>query len=114
VYQAKFNERVVLCRVNGLGTEDLIDREKETRNMTLLSKHNLGPKVYFTFKNGFSYAYLPGRPLRPDEMSVYSESIAKQMAAFHRIPIQPEQYRSNVFNLCHKWFDDSMYHCICM
>lgn len=105
--QATTTTTKLLCRVNGLGTEELLDRSRETHHMNELSKFGQGPKVYFTFNNGFVYSFLPGRCLRVDEMPTFAPQIARQMFQFHQMDIDaPDRNESNLFRMTHKWFRD--------
>ncbi len=68
MYKVKTSQRDILVRINGLGTENLIDRRKEIENMKLLSRFDVGPKVYCTFVNGLVYEFKPGREVSLGEM----------------------------------------------
>lgn len=67
LYKIDFSslEKTILCRINGIGTENLLDRKQETDYMELLSHYNQGPHVLCTFDNGFFYEFIPGRCLQP-------------------------------------------------
>lgn len=56
----------VLVRINGKGTEKIIDRDKEMKIILDFSKLGKGPIVYCTFNNGFMYQYFEGRALYPE------------------------------------------------
>ena len=81
------NETGVLVRVNGLGTEKIIDRENEIKTFNLLSgvKCMNSASLIAVFANGLCYQYLDGVTL--DENTVRDPYIAKliamQMARMH-------------------------------
>ena len=53
-------EETILTRIYGPGTDSYIDRNAELRNMKILSKCELGPRIYCKFENGICYEFLPG------------------------------------------------------
>lgn len=99
----------LLCRVNGIGTEELLERDREIKQMNMLAKVDLGPKVFFTFNNGFLYAFIPGRCIKPEEMEIFALKIAKQLANFHKLQLDNGKQGSNIIRMVKKWFKDSMY-----
>jgi ethanolamine kinase len=98
----------ILCRVNGIGTEKLLERDRETKQMNMLAKVELGPKVFFTFNNGFIYAFIPDRCIKPEEMEIFAPKIAKQLAIFHKIQLDNGKHGSNIIRMVKKWFKESM------
>ena len=54
------SEPAILIRAYGKGSELLIDRNQELRNLLVLSKLGLGPKVYGRFNNGIAYGFVAG------------------------------------------------------
>lgn len=76
-----------LVRINGNGTEKIIDRDREVQLLALAEKHGQTPHQYGRFANGLVYEYFPGRALRPLEMSALRAPIAKCLAKFHQIKI---------------------------
>ena len=58
-----FTADTVLVRVNGIGTEIIIDRDAEKKNMKILQKNGCGSELYAEFNNGISYEYLHGDTL---------------------------------------------------
>ena len=62
----------VLLRINGEGTEKIIDRRNEIVVMISLHRAGLIPPVYLQLANGLCYGYVPGRPFTVDDMQVYS------------------------------------------
>ncbi|XP_045763880.1 ethanolamine kinase [Maniola jurtina] len=86
------NENVVLVRIYGNKTDLLIDRNAEVRNITVLNKAGLAPKIYGVFKNGLSYEYYPGVTLDTDTVTdaKISRLVAQQMARMHKIQLGEE------------------------
>lgn len=78
---------IVLLRINGPSTELYIDRELEVVVMCLLNRANVSPPVYCEFANGLCYGYVPGRPLKQDELKddVVLHQIMGSFAKFHTL-----------------------------
>lgn len=85
---------VLLLRVYGPQVDLLIDREKELKIVAELTKHNIGPRLMGTFKNGRFEQFLNAKPitrldLRTPETSI---QIAKRMRDLHsNLPLSEEQ-----------------------
>ncbi|CAH2268149.1 jg8156 [Pararge aegeria aegeria] len=86
------NTNIVLVRIYGNKTDLLIDRDAEVRNITVLNKAGLAPKIYGVFKNGLSYEYYPGVTLNTDTVTdaKISRLVAQQMARMHKIQLGDE------------------------
>ncbi|CAH0717217.1 unnamed protein product, partial [Brenthis ino] len=85
-------DNIVLVRIYGNKTDLLIDRNAEVRNITILNKVGLAPKIYGVFKNGLSYEYYPGVTLNPDtatEPKIF-QLVAQQMAKMHKVELGDE------------------------
>lgn len=65
LYKVFIGNSVILVRVNGIGTENIIDRDKEVRYMISLSDYKMAPKIHATFENGYVYDFIEGEPLQP-------------------------------------------------
>jgi ethanolamine kinase len=65
---------VILVRVNGVGSELIIDREAEIQTFQLLYAAKCGPPLYTLFTNGMAYGFMPGTPL--DEDNVRDDKVA--------------------------------------
>lgn len=81
---------VVLLRLDGAGTEDIINRTDEV--VTILSLHEEGfcPPLYLQLKNGLCYGFSPGRRLKVHETtsnSTIMRKIAGVMAKLHSLEI---------------------------
>lgn len=77
---------VVLLRVNGLGTEKIINRTDEVVTILSLNQAGLCPPLYAQLKNGLCYGYSPGRRLKVHETSSNStimRRVAGVMAKLH-------------------------------
>merc|ERR1711881_206824 len=77
----------LMVRINGNGTEELIDRDAELRNLINLQEHSLAPKISTVFKNGMCIHYIPGVTLTVEtirERSIASK-IATLLADYHEL-----------------------------
>lgn len=83
----KFLEDVVLLRVEGEGTELMIDRKRERENIQILHAAGCCPPLYAVFNNGIAYGFVNGETL--DENTVRDKTIrrliAKEMCRMHAI-----------------------------
>jgi len=109
-------KRSILCRVNGIGTEFLLDRQQEMHYMRQLSLFEKGPNVLCTFNNGFFYDFIPGRCLQPNELLGSNVHVAKHLAHFHKVTVESqnqenesEKHREPIcFATIRKWLADCM------
>ncbi|XP_023949336.1 ethanolamine kinase [Bicyclus anynana] len=92
VNSSENNKNIVLVRIYGNKTDLLIDRDAEVRNITVLNKAGLAPKIYGVFKNGLSYEYYPGVTLTTETVTDVriSRLVARQMAKMHKIQLGEE------------------------
>ena len=74
----KSRDEVVLLRVNGTGSEKLVDRVDEIHFMLALHDVGLGPPVYAQLQNGLCYGFSPGRQVGVVE--VRKEEVWKKIA----------------------------------
>ena len=80
----------VLVRVYGEGTDRIIDRQEEMRNMVRLQGIGCGSKLYASFDNGICYEFLEGEVLgqaRLGEEGVW-RGVATRLAAMHLLPLE--------------------------
>lgn len=80
----------LLLRVYGPQVGILIDREKELRTVSQLTKHNIGPRLLGTFTNGRFEQFLNAKPLTKEDFwnPETSVQIAKRMQDLHtNIPL---------------------------
>eukprot|EP01080_Neovahlkampfia_damariscottae_P008477 gene8477-299_t len=85
----KQNEtKTVNVRLNGEGTEEFIDREKELKILQETSNYGQGPELYATFLNGNVYEFIEGKPLTSEELPKYYDKIAKAMKKFHDMDVK--------------------------
>ena len=85
---------VILVRVNGTGSEKVINREDELACIVTLHRAGLSPPVHAKFCNGLCYGFFPGRQVgvaevREEEMS---GKIARLMARLHSVQI-PQHFK---------------------
>lgn len=60
-------QRAIL-RINGTGTEKLVDRDREAETMVVVSQAGLCSPLYCQFDNGMCYGYASGRPLQLEDV----------------------------------------------
>ncbi|KAL0481239.1 ethanolamine kinase [Acrasis kona] len=108
LYKAKVGDKTVLVRINGVGTETIIDRDKEIEYMLLLGEHRLSAEIYAIYNNGYVYEFIEGEALSPEEMPLHAELIAKKVAEFHDAPITPKtgDKSPTVFKTIKRWLND--------
>lgn len=77
----------VMVRVNGEGTDLIIDRDEEQETFAVLSKVGCAPPVYCTFNNGMAYGYFSGEPLNIESVRYpnIQRLIAGEMAQLHHV-----------------------------
>ncbi|XP_055900067.1 ethanolamine kinase 1-like [Biomphalaria glabrata] len=99
---------VVLVRINGSGSEIVINREEELEAFGLLSAAGCAPPLYCTFNNGMAYGFFPGVPLDVETVREpkIQRLIAKELVKIHKIkgpsqvPLKSE-YKERVLS----WLD---------
>ncbi|KAH9494952.1 Ethanolamine kinase 1 [Bulinus truncatus] len=108
---------MILVRINGKGSEIIINREEELENFKVLSEAGCAPPIYCTFSNGMAYGFFPGVPL--DECSVREPKIqsliAQEMVRMHKVQgsfkvisddLKQSQYKERVSS----WLDTMPLH----
>ncbi len=92
---AESREDVVLLRINGAGSEKIVDRTDELHSMRLLHKEGLGPPVYAKLRNGLCYGFQPGRQMGLQEVKSEGvfQKVAQVMADLHVVNI-PEHFQN--------------------
>ena len=85
---------VILVRMNGIGTEIIIDRTDELVCLVELNKVGLFPPVHAKFRNGLCYGFYPGRQVGVAEVREegISKKIACVLARLHCVDI-PQHFR---------------------
>ena len=68
---------VILVRINGVGTENYIDRDSEVLTVALLAKSGMSPPLHYQLKNGLCYGFVPGEQL--DVMDLQDEHMMKRI-----------------------------------
>ena len=68
---------VILVRINGVGTENYVDRDSELLTMALLHKSGMSPPLYYQLQNGLCYGFVPGKQL--DVMDLQDEHMMKRV-----------------------------------
>jgi len=91
---------ILLLRLYGANTEQIIDRESEIVVFQALHKRGFGPCFYGTFLNGCAYGYTQGRSLQVAEMRTFRRQIARLLGQWHtevdvpQFPPEPLLYES--------------------
>ena len=87
--QGLSSKDVVLLRVNGTGTDDIISRTDEIISLLTLHHYGLSPPVYAQLKNGLCYGFLKGNPLSITDVKecVMMKRVAKSVAKLHSLDI---------------------------
>ena len=83
-------DNVVLLRLNGEGTERIINRTDEIISMICLNQAGFCPPVYAQLKNGLCYGFSPGRRLEVHETTddwVIMKDVAGLTARLHSLDI---------------------------
>ena len=98
---------VVLLRINGQGTNNFIDREREIITFLTLNKAGLIPPFYIQLKNGLCYGFAVGRHITLDEMrdEAMIRRICKAVAQLNLVPI-PDVFKGRkpqVWNKIDEW-----------
>ncbi|BFZ15905.1 hypothetical protein BsWGS_18945 [Bradybaena similaris] len=113
-------DSMVLVRVNGEGSDVVVNRDGELDTFCLLAAAGCAPPVYCVFNNGIAYGFFPGEPL--DERTVRKPTIqrliAEELVRYHsacrqggsqlETPVR-SQYRERVqywINIIPDSFDD--------
>ena len=83
-------ERAIL-RVNGRGSEKLVNREREVEVMVALGQAGLCSPVFCQLENGLLYGYAPGRPLTLEDVRQEGlmRKIAVSLARLHMVKLPP-------------------------
>jgi ethanolamine kinase len=85
--KADIDHEAVLLRAYGQGTDVLIDRQWETQNHELLSKHGLAPELLARFENGMLYRFIRGNVTQPEDLrrpEIY-RAVARRLAEWHAV-----------------------------
>ena len=86
---------VILLRLNGLGTENIINRTDEIVTVLCLNQAGFCPPIHAQLKNGLCYGYVPGRRLKVHETSsngTIMRRIAGVMAKLHSLEM-PDNFK---------------------
>lgn len=88
-------EDVILLRINGEGTDKIINRLDEVVTMVSLNREGFSPPLLAELKNGLCYGYFPGRRLKVHETTsnnFFMRRVARIMAKLHSLPV-PEYFQ---------------------
>jgi hypothetical protein len=87
-------EDVVLVRINGTGSEKVINRTDELECVMTINKAGLCPPIYAKLRNGLCYGFCPGRQVGMTEVreEEISTKIACLLARLHAVEI-PQHFQ---------------------
>ena len=103
-------ENVILLRVNGEGTDKIINRTDEVIAILSLGKMGFCPPLYAELQNGLCYGFSPGRRLKVCETSgnrMIMRKIAGLMAKLHSFVI-PNHFKDRepfLWSKIDKWLE---------
>lgn len=87
----KQREERAILRINGRGSEKLVNREREVEVMVALGQAGLCSPIYCQLENGLLYGYAPGRPLTLEDMrdEGLMRKVAASLARLHMVKLPP-------------------------
>ncbi len=107
--EGRKKEDVVLLRLNGNGTENVIDRASEVSTMIALHQAGMSPPLYYELKNGLCYGFVQGRFLSVDEMAEEGtmKKVARQLARLHAVPVPSsmQKRQPHIWEKLEKWIE---------
>jgi ethanolamine kinase len=111
LYKVKLvaQDKIVLVRIYGHRTSDLIDRDAENYYLiTIFATYpDKVPDIYCKFGNGLIYEYIEGRALTSDELPVHYKATARALAGWHHVEVEPFDKKlgkePRLFKTLHKW-----------
>ena len=88
-YEKDVEEDMVLLRLNGEGTEIIIDRQLEMVSMLALHRAGLATPLYLEVVNGLCYGYVPGRSFTVRELQddAMIRRTTRTLARLHSVPV---------------------------
>jgi ethanolamine kinase len=92
----------VIIKTYGKGSDKIIDRKRESRNIEFLWKNNLAPKVYKRFHNGYIIEYVEGGELEDNHMKSEWRGIARRLREWHSLPLISKD--PILFNTIKDWY----------
>ncbi len=97
----------VLLRVNGAGTENLINRNDEIVSLLTLHYNNLSPPLYAQLNNGMCYGFMLGNPLSVEDFTnpTMVKKIVKALVKIHslEIPVSFQDREPQVWHKSSQW-----------
>lgn len=104
VYKIKLEkrERDLLCRVNGIGSELIIDRESEIFFMVEVMHKLSDSTVHAKYYNGIVYDFIEGIPIETQDIPAHAEGIAAQLAKFNKLDIEGDR-EPKLFKVLDNW-----------
>jgi len=95
----------VMFRINGEGTNNLINRDSEVENLKEFEKTGMGPKIYGMFKNGYIFEFFPGRSLTTKDLRAgnLNARIGKELATWHKQDVKIDRKTHNFWLRFDDW-----------
>jgi len=99
------NNKSVIIRLYGKGSEQFIDRKQEAYIQYLLSKNGVGPQFYGTFNNGCVYGYVEGDQLQLEDLEskFILDMIGDQVARWHSLDFKLNNKSPMMVSNIHSW-----------
>ncbi|KYR00596.1 hypothetical protein DLAC_02615 [Tieghemostelium lacteum] len=107
----KGNNKSVIIRLYGKGSENLIDRKAESHIQYLLSKNGVGPRFYGTFENGCIYGYIEGDQLQLEDLANRDKLklIASEVSRWHSLDLDDLNREPAAFRYVRSWIKTSVH-----
>lgn len=102
-FQDDENPEHVLVRINGEGTDEIIDRDLEISILNETFEAKQGPKIYGRFRNGLVLEFFKGHTLSVDTMPKYAAAIARALRRFHSMDIRCMKKHSLLIDQLKSW-----------
>eukprot|EP01114_Cavostelium_apophysatum_P010759 TRINITY_DN24876_c0_g1_i1.p1 TRINITY_DN24876_c0_g1~~TRINITY_DN24876_c0_g1_i1.p1 ORF type:complete len:353 (-),score=113.41 TRINITY_DN24876_c0_g1_i1:6-1064(-) len=106
IWGAKVKEDQILIRIYGNSTELFLDREGELETLKIIYKLGVGPQVFVSFNNGYSYEFYRGKPLVPNDLFTgkYNAKIADWIGQWHRKDFEVKNKTPKIWSVIEKFY----------
>ena len=91
-------EKMILVKFFGSGSEKYIDREVEKRNMVKLHQAGLGAALLAEFPLGIAYSYTSGHTIPAEALQREEvwKGVARSLAKQHQITLEPDEVKAGI------------------
>ncbi|KAL4225642.1 Ethanolamine kinase [Mactra antiquata] len=105
--EEKFEEDVILLRIYGNGTELMIDRHLEQKNIQVLHEAGRSPPLYASFNNGIAYGFVNGVTLDANTVrdKTIARLIAEEMINVHAVKPEGQEVKSRLWEKMYRFLD---------